>query len=443
LTTADPDRNCSPVKVIYLTAGAAGMYCGSCMRDNSLTVALRELGCETLLMPTYTPIRTDEESVAEDRVFFGGINVFLEQKFSLFRKLPSVLDRWLSNPKLIGKLANRSVKIKAAELGELTLSMLRGEHGNQAKEVEKLVEWLETEKPDLINLTNLLIGGFIPTLKRHLDCPVIVTLQGDDLFLGQLEEPHRSEALTEIKKLAKQVDAFVVNSRFYAEEMAALLDQPLEKFHIVPLGADTKDLLEAPAATHDGRTKNVGYFARICPEKGFDQLVDAFIALKKMPNMEETKLKVAGWLGANDEDFFKTQLRRIKNAGLEDDFHHAGSPDREEKLTFLRSLDVFTVPTTYKEPKGLYVIEALAAGVPVVQPDHGHFPELLARTGGGTLFPPGDSEKLAAEIAKLLEDTSKRRALASEGRRNAASMASATRMAEETLAVYRKTLMRS
>ncbi len=413
------------------------MYCGSCMRDNSLTVALRQLGCETLLVPTYTPIRTDEASVAENQVFFGGINVFLEQKFPIFRKLPDALVGWLNNPRIIGALAKRSVKIKASELGELTLSMLRGEHGNQAKDVAQLVKWLEQEKPDLINLTNLLIGGFIPTLKRELDCPVIVTLQGDDLFLGQLVEPHHSQALAEIKKLAGQVDAFVVNSRYYAAEMAALLDQPAEKFHIVPLGADTADLLEAPAACHDEGSKTIGYFARLCPEKGFDQLVDAFIKLKRFPAMRDAKLKAAGWLGANDEEFFRAQVARIEAAGFGDDFHHAGSPDRDGKREFLSSLDVFSVPTSYREPKGLYVIEALAAGVPVVQPDHGHFPELLARTGGGVLFPPGDSDRLAEELAKLLENPPARRKLGAEGRRNAAGMASATRMAEETLAIYR------
>jgi glycosyltransferase involved in cell wall biosynthesis len=425
------------VKVIYLTAGAAGMYCGSCMRDNSLTVALRGLGCETLLVPTYTPIRTDEESVAQNRIFFGGINVYLEQKFPLFRKLPKFLDRWLGHPMIIGALASRSIKIEAAELGELTLSMLRGEHGNQAKEVDQLVTWLREENPDLINLTNLLIGGFIPTLKRHLDCPVIVTLQGDDLFLGQLAQPHRDQALAEMQKLADQVDAFVVNSRYYAGEMGELLHQPAEKFHVVPLGADTADILAAPAAAHDGRTKNIGYFARICPEKGFDILVDAFIKLKQSPGMQGAKLRAAGWLGAGDEKFFQRQLAKIEQAGLAGDFDYAGSPDRDGKREFLRGLDVFSVPTTYREPKGLYIIEALAAGVPVVQPDHGHFPELLARTGGGILFPPGDADQLGRLLGELLDQASRRRTLGSQGRNNAATMASATRMAEETLSVYR------
>jgi glycosyltransferase involved in cell wall biosynthesis len=338
-------------------------------------------------------------------------------------------------------LAKRSVKIKASELGELTLSMLRGEHGNQARDVTQLVDWLRTEKPDLINLTNLLIGGFIPTLKRELDCPVIVTLQGDDLFLGQLTEPHHSLALAEIKNIATRVDAFIVNSRYYAEEMAKLLGQPAGKFHVVPLGADTKDILAARPAAHKGTGKTIGYFARICPEKGFDLLVSAFIKLKELPEMAEATLWVAGWLGANDEEFFGEQCARIERAGLAADFHHAGSPDREEKCDFLRGLDVFSVPTSYREPKGLYVIEALAAGVPVVQPDHGHFPELLARTGGGVLFTPGDVDQLAAKLAELLRDPATRRELGSEGRKNAATMATATRMAEETLAIYRQLSM--
>ena len=210
-----------------------------------------------------------------------------------------------------------------------------------------------------------------------------------------------------------------------------------EKFHIVPLGADAEDILEAPAAPQDGRTKNIGYFARICPEKGFEVLVDAFIKLKQKPDTEDVRLKVAGWLGPNDEDFFARQRRKIVIAGFIDDFEHCGSPDRDGKREFLHSLDVFSVPATYREPKGLYVIEALASGVPVVQPDHGAFPELLDRTGGGLLFPPGDSDKLAELLLGLLESPKERRALASEGRKNAASMASATRMAEETLAIYR------
>src|SRR5580693_5772306 len=89
------------MRIAYITAGAAGMFCGSCMRDNTLVTALRGQGHDALLVPTYTPIRTDEADVSEQRVFFGGINVYLQQKFAFFRHTPWLLDRLLDAPRLL------------------------------------------------------------------------------------------------------------------------------------------------------------------------------------------------------------------------------------------------------------------------------------------------------------------------------------------------------
>ena len=73
------------MRLAYIAAGAGGMYCGSCMHDNTLAAALMRRGVDVALIPTYTPLRTDEESVSLDRVFYGGINVFLQEKLGLFR----------------------------------------------------------------------------------------------------------------------------------------------------------------------------------------------------------------------------------------------------------------------------------------------------------------------------------------------------------------------
>src|SRR5207249_7617003 len=113
-----------PMRITYTTAGAAGMYCGSCMHDNTLAAALTRLGHDVLLVPTYTPIRTDEIDVSQKRVFFGGINVYLQQKLSLFRHTPWFLDRLLDAPRLLRWVSRFAVKTQAAELGELTISML-------------------------------------------------------------------------------------------------------------------------------------------------------------------------------------------------------------------------------------------------------------------------------------------------------------------------------
>src|SRR2546423_5227268 len=130
------------MKIAYITAGAAGMFCGSCMRDNTLVAALSRQGHEALLIPTYTPIRTDEDDVSQPRVFFGGINVYLQQKLSLFRHTPWFMDRLLDANALLNWVSRFAVKTQAEELGALAVSVLEGEHGHQRKEIEKLAAWL-------------------------------------------------------------------------------------------------------------------------------------------------------------------------------------------------------------------------------------------------------------------------------------------------------------
>src|SRR3954447_10334580 len=111
------------MRIAYITAGAAGMFCGSCLHDNTLVAALTRLGHDALLIPTYTPIRTDEDDVSQKRVFFGGINVYLQQKFAFFRHTPWLLDRLFDWPRLLRWVARFAVKTQAQELGELTVSM--------------------------------------------------------------------------------------------------------------------------------------------------------------------------------------------------------------------------------------------------------------------------------------------------------------------------------
>ena len=272
-------------RIAYITSGAAGMYCGSCMHDNSLARGLTKLGVDIQLIPTYTPIRTDEENVSVDRVFFGGINVFLQQKIPLFRYLPALFDRFLDRPKMLRWATSRGMKISAKELGSMTVSMLRGRSGYQRKEVRRLRDWLlRSARPDLINLSNMLIAGCVPALKEALGVPVLATLQGDDIFLDDLVEPYRSQALTELYRLQGSFDGFVVNSRYYAEYMSSYLRIPIEKFRIVPLGLDTHDFeqfLPRPelrhtelAETGSAPTQTIGYLARLAPEKGLHVLVE-------------------------------------------------------------------------------------------------------------------------------------------------------------------------
>lgn len=416
------------------------MICGSCLRDNNLAHELRALQCDVILVPVYTPIRTDVENASDDHLLFGGVSVYLEQRSRIFRKLPRSLTSWLDRPGFINRLtAKNSIKIDAGQLGELTLSMLRGEHGNQRNEVTRCVAWMkEKARPDLVNLSNLLIAGFVPALKRELNVPVLVTLQGDDLFLEELTDQHRPEVLAELRRLAREVDGFITFSESYAQSMAELLEIPREKFHIVTIGIDSRDFSGLKRIS--GRPPTVGYFGRIAPEKGFARIVDAFIHLHSEHNLGKACLKAAGWLGENNREFFETQVGRIEAAGLGQNFNYTGAPGRQGKLEFFSSIDAFSLPTTCREPKGLPVLEALASGIPVVQPEHGIFPEMLSKTGGGILIAPGDSKVLAASLAKLLENPGKAEQLGEEGRTGVIGKCTGRHMANETLNIYRQFL---
>lgn len=433
------------MRIAYLTAGAAGMYCGSCLHDNTLAAALTRLGVDIQLIPTYTPIRTDEEDVSLDRVFFGGINVYLQQKLGLFRWLPPVLDRVLDRPWLLRRATARSTAIDPKVLGDLAVSMLRGEHGHQRKEVRRLCRYLASgAKPNLVVLSNMLIGGCIPALKRTLAAPVLVTLQGDDAFLEHLPEPHRTRAFDEIRTLVGDVDGFLVHSRYYAEFMAGYFGIPPDKLHVVPLGIDTLGFgqpqppRQDEAATGSARPKTIGYLARLAPEKGLHVLVDAFLELRRMPGMNHVQLRIAGWLGEQNRTFAENQFDKLRAAGLADAFRYVGEVGRRGKAEFLRTLDILSVPTIHREPKGLFVLESLAAGVPVVLPDHGAFPELIASTGGGCLVPPHDPAALAGAIADLVRDEPRRRQYAAAGRQAVHEHRHAEAMARATLDVFQK-----
>jgi glycosyltransferase involved in cell wall biosynthesis len=424
------------MRIVYITAGAGGMYCGSCMKDNTLVTALVRQRCEALLVPTYTPIRTDEKDVSQPRIFFGGINVFLQQKVGLFRHTPWFFDRLLDLPRLLRWASRFAVKTRAEKLGDLTVSMLRGHHGHQRKEVDKLVSWLAAEvKPDLINLPNALLSGMVPDLKSRLGVPLVCTLQGDDVFLESLPQPHRGQALDLIREHCRQVDGFIATSADYADFMAGYFAIPRERIHVVYPGLNLAGH-GAPRPERAGQPFTIGYFARICPEKGLHLLVEAFCILRQTPGLPPCRLRISGWLGAHNQPYLAEQHKRIQQAGLGEHFEHVESPDQASKVRFLQGIDVLSVPATFREPKGLYVLEALANGLPVVQPRHGSFPELVEATGGGLLVNRDDPHDLARGLRQFLENPAHAEELGRKGREMVHQRFHADQMARDTLAVY-------
>jgi glycosyltransferase involved in cell wall biosynthesis len=112
--------------------------------------------------------------------------------------------------------------------------------------------------------------------------------------------------------------------------------------------------------------------------------------------------------------------------------------DRRGKIDLLRGADVLSVPATFREPKGFYVLEALAAGTPVVVPDHGSLPELVELTGGGMLFRAGSAADLARALLELADHPERAREMGEAGRRSLAGTFTDEAMAAATLDLYRR-----
>lgn len=409
------------------------MFCGSCLRDNALAAELKRQGHDVVLMPVYTPTLTDEENVSDGRVFFGGISVYLQQKSSFFRYTPAFLDRLLfDNNWALRRASQKSVAVSPKFLGEMTVDMLKGERGPIAKEFRKLAAWLKTEPPfDVICLPfTLLIAMAEPLRTASPGTRIVCTLQGEDLFLEGLPEPYKTESKRLIRDAIPQVDRFLAVSEYYADFMAKYLEIPKAAIRVVPIGVSLDGFEAKPKPARDKVT--IGYFARMDPAKGFHHLAAAYKILKRRPNLPPISLEAAGYMLPEHREYFQKESAAL--AGL--DFTYRGSLSREEKAHFLQEIDIFCVPTDYVEPKGLFVLEALANGTPVVLPAHGAFPEILARTGGGILVEPKNERALADSLENMICDPARRGELARQGAAGVRQHYSVTAMAAAQLAAF-------
>jgi glycosyltransferase involved in cell wall biosynthesis len=430
------------MRILSITAGAAGMYCGSCSRDNALAVELLARGHDVTLLPLYTPTTTDEANVSRNRVLFGGISIYLQQHLALFRKTPAFVDRLLDSPRVIGAFASRSISTDPRLLGDLTISMLEGERGVLRKEFEKLLDWLAEEPvPDVVNLPNSLLIGLARPLRDVLKRPICCTLQGEDLFLDGLIEPYRQKALDLIRRQVPDVDRFIAVSHAYVPVMSNLLRIPSDRMAVVPLGINLSGY-DRPAG-RDLQTSGdgpppflVGYFARLAPEKGLHVLAEAYVRFRRRTPGGRARLEAAGYLSPAHGPYLEAVRRTLDEAGLSDEFTYRGAVDRAGKLAFLRSLNVLSVPATYDEPKGVFLLEAMASGVPVVQPGRGAFSEIVEKTGGGLLVAPDDPAALADGLYTLWHDRPLAGAMGERGFHGVRAHYDIARSADRLLEVY-------
>lgn len=421
------------MRVVYLTAGAGGMYCGSCLRDNALAAALIRQGRDVLLWPVYSPIRTDDRDVSDSRVVFGGINVYLQHRWRFARKLPRSLARLLDHPLLL-KWAMRGAGSTDPKLAaELMATLLLAEEGPHAGEVDALIEQLKSAGAGIVHLPNAFFVGLARRIKLALNVPVVCTLTGEDILLDKLDATSKANVLALLRERATDVDTFLSVSNHYTAYALEHFGVAPDRVEHVPLGIRMDDASAAEAAPR-GTTFTVGYLARICPEKGLHNLIEAFEML--VTEGRDCRLLVAGYLGAGDRAYFRALEQRVAGGVLRDRVAFLGELDRAEKFAFLRRLDVLSVPTEYKEAKGLYILEAMSQGVPVVQPAHGSFPELIESTGGGILHEPNDAGALAAGLRQMMDDHELRARLGAAARQSVRDRHSDEHMAAAAWAAF-------
>jgi glycosyltransferase involved in cell wall biosynthesis len=262
-------------------------------------------------------------------------------------------------------------------------------------------------------------------------------LQGEDLFLDGLEEPYRSQSKELIRSQLQYVDAFISVSEYYAEFMPGYLGIPADKIRVVPLGINLEGFAKGQPQK---RPFTIGFFARVAPEKGLHVLAETYRDLRNRGALTNTRLEVAGYLAPEHRQYLQDIVHDMKKANLGSEFTYRGKVDREQKISFLQGLDVLSVPATYNEPKGIFLLEAMACGVPVVQPRRGAFTEMVENTGGGLLVEADSVKALADGLLRVNQDPNLATELGDSGFRNVREFYSVARMADSALNVYQSLL---
>ncbi|MBT3198808.1 MAG: glycosyltransferase family 4 protein [Phycisphaerales bacterium] len=408
------------MQIVFMTPGSGdNFYCENCLRDKALVVALRALGHDATSMPLYLPplMQDTDPGDAKTPVFFGGVNVYLQQRFKLFRHTPRWLDKLFDANGLLRFAARKVGMTKASLLGETAVSMLQGATGRQVKELERLVSYLqENSRPDVVVLSNAMLLGMAPLISEQLGCAVVCMLQDEHDFIDALPKGYSDQAWDLMRQNARAVSLFIAPSRYYADLMGPRLGLDQGTVKVCYNGIDPQGYAP-PDAPPDPPV--IGYLSRLHPDKGLDLLTDAFIKLRTQPGLEKTKLIIAGGLTQNFTSYVDVQKQAFQQAGVAGDVEWIDDFDRQSKRDFLPKCSVMCVPDRSGPAAGMFVIESLLAGVPLVEPSVGVIPELIEATGGGLLYDPDTPGDMLTKLTELLKDPARAKSIGQTGRQSA------------------------
>ena len=425
---------------MHIIPGSGGsFYCGNCMRDSKYVEALRKSDHKVVKLPMYLPVFADEHDLSREvPVFYGAISIYLKQLFPVFRKAPAWVDRALNSKPMLKLASKFAGSTRAKGLEEMTVSMLLGEEGQQKDELQKMIDWIvENCAPDVIHLSNALLLGLAQQLGERLQKPVICSLQDEDVWVDVMK-PSAAESVWKLmSKKAAHVTKFISVSDYYAGVMKEKMALPEAKVASIHIGVDPADYTFKPVTE---KKRNIGYISRMCHENGIDILVDAFILLKQKEGFEDVNLVLTGGSTGDDKKLLSDIRHRIKEHGLQkqvefhDDFEEQGLRDYLEKVS------VVSVPVRNGEAFGIYLLECLASGIPVVQPALGAFPEIVELTGGGVIYQENTPEALAQALEKLLSDPEEMDRLSRTGKEGVDKHFHIDVQAERTIKIYEQAI---
>lgn len=432
------------MKILHIIPGSGGsFYCGNCLRDSKYVVALRNSDHEVLKLPMYLPLFADEHDISgEIPVFYGAISIYLKQLYPVFRKAPRWFDNFL-NSKMMLRIASRFAgSTRAKGLEEMTVSMLLGEEGQQKEELEHMVDWIsENCKPDVIHLSNALLLGLARRLKERMKIPVICSLQDEDVWVDVMKPSAREKVWNLMSEKVQDVTSFIAVSDFYAGIMKDKMNIPPEKLKSVHIGLFPEDYEYIPVS--DKKQRNIGFVSRMCKENGLDILVDAFIHLKKDKAFADVKLILTGGSTGDDSKYLKKIRRKIRIHGLHKQLEFHDNFEEEGLRDFFRKVSLISVPVRNGEAFGIYLLEAMASGIPVVQPALGAFPEIVSLSGGGKTYEPNGPLILASELKNLLSHPEILDELSYAARKGVEEVFHLNRQVSKMVEVYRESVEKS
>ncbi len=383
------------------------------MRDSKYVKALKDLGHQVIKVPMYLPLFDDAHDLEEVPVFYGAVNLYLKQRFPLFRHMPAFVEHALDSKSVLHLAARKAGSTRAKGLEEMTLSMLLGEEGLQKAELDRMVDWLVNEaKPDVIHLSNALLLGLVRTIKERLKVPVVCSLQDEDIWVDVMSDQHRQEVWDLMSERGKGVDAFIPVSDYYAGYVRTRMKIRDEQLHTVHIGVDPYDYSPVKISA---KKPAIGYISRMCEENGLEVLVDAYLLLMQNPRFSEVTLQITGGKTDDDTQFIKELKKKISEANLSANVFWIEEFEGEERLNFYDTVRLISVPVLNGEAFGLYQLEAMASGIPMVQPALGAFPEVIGASGGGLIYGPNDAAHLSEALASLIFDEEKLEALSVAG----------------------------